>query len=65
MREIKPCQTLRGAQRVLDNGGRFYNLFARSGEYVLQEMQGDVEYNVLPNEPYAYPFTAKITKRFH
>ena len=65
MREIKPYQTLRGAQRALDNGGRFYNLFARSGEFVLQEMQGDVEYNVLPNEPYAYPFTAKKTKRFH
>jgi hypothetical protein len=65
VREIKPYQTLRGAQRALDNGWRFYNLFARSGEFVLQEMQGDVEYNVLPNEPYAYPFTAKKTKRFH
>jgi len=36
MREIKPYQTLRGAQRALDNGGRFYNLFARTGDDILE-----------------------------
>lgn len=36
MREIKPYQTLRGTQRALDNGGRFYNLFARSGDDILE-----------------------------
>ena len=36
MREIKPYQTLLGAQRALDNGGRFYNVFARSGDNVLE-----------------------------
>lgn len=36
MREIKPYQTFLGAQRALDNGGRFYNLFARSGDDILE-----------------------------
>jgi hypothetical protein len=36
MREIKPYQTFRGAQRALDNGGRFYNVFARSGDDILE-----------------------------
>jgi hypothetical protein len=36
MREIKPYQTFHGAQRALDNGGRFYNLFARSGDDILE-----------------------------
>jgi hypothetical protein len=30
MRELQPYKTLLGAQRALDNGGRFYNMFARS-----------------------------------
>jgi hypothetical protein len=36
MREIKPYKTFRGALRALDNGGRFYNLFARSGDDLVE-----------------------------
>jgi len=32
MREIKPYRTAQGAARALDNGGRFYNLFAKTGD---------------------------------
>ena len=32
MREIRPYRTVRGARQALDNGGRFFNLFARSGD---------------------------------
>lgn len=35
MRELKPYKTLHGAQRALDNGGRFYNLFAKSGDDIV------------------------------
>lgn len=35
MREIKSYKTLGGAQRSLDNGGRFYNVFARSGDDIV------------------------------
>jgi hypothetical protein len=35
MRQIKPYQTVWGARRALDNGGRFYNLWARAGDNVV------------------------------
>jgi hypothetical protein len=35
MRQIKPYQTAWGARRALDNGGRFYNLWARAGDDVV------------------------------
>ena len=35
MRELRPYKTLAGAKRSLDNGGRIYNLLARSGDEVL------------------------------
>lgn len=39
MRELQPYKTLRGAQRALDNGGRFYNMFARSGDQVIDHSE--------------------------
>ncbi|MFL7891084.1 MAG: hypothetical protein ACK2UM_01155 [Anaerolineales bacterium] len=36
MREIKPYKTFRGAHQALDNGGRFYNLFTRSGDDIVE-----------------------------
>jgi hypothetical protein len=39
MRELQPYKTLRGAQRALDNGGRFYNMFARSGDEVIDQAE--------------------------
>jgi len=36
LREIKPYKTIRGAQQALDNGGRFYNLFAHSGDDIVE-----------------------------
>jgi hypothetical protein len=35
MRQIKPYQTVWGARRALDNGGRFYNLWTQAGDNVL------------------------------
>jgi hypothetical protein len=35
MRQIKPYQTVWGARRALDNGGRFYNLWTQAGDNVV------------------------------
>lgn len=35
MRQIQPYQTAWGARRALDNGGRFYNLWAQAGDNVI------------------------------
>jgi hypothetical protein len=35
MREIRPYKTVRGARKALDNGGRFFNLFARADDDVV------------------------------
>ncbi|MFN2292578.1 MAG: hypothetical protein ACK2UC_15410 [Anaerolineae bacterium] len=39
MRQISPYQTLQGATRALDNGGRFYNLFTRAGDNVVEGVE--------------------------
>ena len=39
MRELRPYKTLHGALRALDNGGRFYNMFARSGDEVIDHAE--------------------------
>jgi len=36
MRRLSPYRTVQGASRALDNGGRFYNLFTRAGDNVVQ-----------------------------
>jgi hypothetical protein len=36
MREIAPYRTFTGAKNALDNGGRFYNLFAAAADNVVQ-----------------------------
>lgn len=35
MRQITPYRTIQGAKSALDNGGRFYNLWARAGDDVV------------------------------
>jgi hypothetical protein len=35
MREVVPYRTVRGATQALDNGGRFFNLFATADDHVL------------------------------
>lgn len=35
MKKIQPYQTLAGAMRALDNGGRFYNLFTQAGDQMV------------------------------
>ncbi len=35
MRQIRPYRTLQGAQSALDNGGRFYNLWSKAGDEVV------------------------------
>ena len=39
MRELQPYKTLLGAQRALDNGGRFYNMFARTGDEIIDHAE--------------------------
>lgn len=39
MRELQPYKTLHGARRALDNGGRFYNMFAKSGDQVIDHSE--------------------------
>ncbi len=35
MRQIKPYRTVQGARKLLDNGGRFYHLWSKSGDDVV------------------------------
>jgi hypothetical protein len=39
MRELQPYKTAHGALRALDNGGRFYNMFAKSGDEVIDHSE--------------------------
>ena len=39
MRQLSPYRTLQGAKRALDNGGRFYNLFTRAGDNVVEGVE--------------------------
>jgi hypothetical protein len=39
VRELRPYRTGRGALRALDNGGRFFNLFARAGDRVVNSAE--------------------------
>ncbi len=39
MRVIRPYKTLLGARRALDNGGRFFNLFAKSGDDIVDSAE--------------------------
>jgi len=32
MKEVNPYKTVSGALKALDNGGRFYNIFTKSGD---------------------------------
>jgi hypothetical protein len=36
MRELVPYKTLHGAQKALDNGGRFYNLFSAAADNIIE-----------------------------
>ena len=40
MRQLKPYKTVPGARRALDNGGRFYNLWAQAGDDTLHHAGG-------------------------
>ena len=39
MRQLSPYRTVQGAKRALDNGGRFYNLFTRAGDNVVEGVE--------------------------
>ena len=39
MREIRAYKTVRGAKRALDNGGRFFNLFAKAGDDIVDSAE--------------------------
>ncbi len=39
MRQLSPYRTVQGATRALDNGGRFYNLFTRAGDNVVEGVE--------------------------
>jgi hypothetical protein len=39
MRLISPYRTVQGAKRALDNGGRFYNLFTKAGDDLVEGVE--------------------------
>ena len=39
MQQLRPYRTVQGAKRALDNGGRFYNLFTRAGDNVVEGIE--------------------------
>ena len=60
MREVIPYSTVEGAARALDNGGRFFNLFSRINDDVVDSSELSkaagatfVAGNALSGDPYA------------
>ena len=39
MRQLSPYRTVQGAKRALDNGGRFYNLFTKAGDNLVEGVE--------------------------
>ena len=56
MREITPYKTLRGLQKTLDNGGRFYNFFTDAGDNVVSRAELAKAAGVFSNEVSAFLF---------
>lgn len=56
MREIKPYKTLQGAKAALDNGGRFFNLWARAGDDRITSDELTKAAGVFGNELIAFLF---------
>ena len=56
MREIKPYKTLQGAKAALDNGGRFFNLYARAGDDRITSDELTKAAGAFLNESLAYLF---------
>jgi len=56
MREITPYKTLRGLQKTLDNGGRFYNFFTDANDSVVSRAELAKAAGVFSNEVSAFLF---------
>jgi hypothetical protein len=56
MKEIKPYKTLQGAKAALDNGGRFFNLWARAGDDRITSDELTKAAGVIGNESIAFLF---------
>jgi len=56
MREITPYKTLRGLQKTLDNGGRFYNFFTDADDNVVSRAELAKAAGVFSNEMSAFLF---------
>jgi len=56
MREITPYKTLRGLQKTLDNGGRFYNFFTDADDNVVSRAELAKAAGVFSNEVSAFLF---------
>ena len=39
MRQLSTYKTVQGAKRALDNGGRFYNLWTKAGDNVVEGVE--------------------------
>ena len=39
MKQIRPYRTVQGAKRALDNGGRFYNLWTKAGDNIVDGVE--------------------------
>lgn len=56
MRQIKPYKTMRGLQKTLDNGGRFYNFFTDADDNVVSRSELAKAAGVFSNELKAFLF---------
>lgn len=56
MKEIKPYKTLQGAKAALDNGGRFFNLWARAGDDRITSDELTKAAGVFLSESFAFLF---------
>ncbi len=58
MKIVRPYQTVKGALRALDNGGRFYNLFTAKGDDLVTSAELKKAAGVVGSEIRAYLFFA-------
>lgn len=56
MRELAPYKTIRGLQKALDNGGRFYNIFTAAGDSTVSRAELAKAAGVFTNEVSAFLF---------
>ncbi|MGD8499894.1 MAG: hypothetical protein PVJ86_04560, partial [Phycisphaerales bacterium] len=56
MKQIVPYKTLQGALKALDNGGRFYNVFAKARDEVITDSELYKAAGVFSRQTHAFLF---------